>query len=281
MSELTDREIDQLRQMIGIFNQHNTFTGTQDFKGPVHFYARCEIGADIYDRNGNKIIELKPQTNAVDYLQIINGATAADGGGVSVAAVGSDANTKLAFYVNGASTVAQSNAETHSWIIFSGNAESTTNTILELTPIVDGLRFFRMMSAPESGTDFEQAPKMIAVGHGTNPGMVLGTQQLGKFYLGANMGNNTILILNSVSSATDGADLNHLEIINAATPSGPTISSEGVDTNIPITIAPKGTGKVLLTKKLNATGLPTSSSGLATGDIWVDTTGGLNILKIV
>lgn len=28
-------------------------------------------------------------------------------------------------------------------------------------------------------------------------------------------------------------------------------------------------------------GLPTSSAGLATGDVWVDTTGGLNILKIV
>lgn len=33
--------------------------------------------------------------------------------------------------------------------------------------------------------------------------------------------------------------------------------------------------------KLAVVGLPTSLAGLSTGDIWVDTTGGLNILKIV
>lgn len=33
--------------------------------------------------------------------------------------------------------------------------------------------------------------------------------------------------------------------------------------------------------KLRVVGLPTASAGLAAGDIWVDTTGGLNILKIV
>lgn len=33
--------------------------------------------------------------------------------------------------------------------------------------------------------------------------------------------------------------------------------------------------------QLNITGLPTSSAGLNTGDVWCDTTGGLNVLKIV
>lgn len=35
------------------------------------------------------------------------------------------------------------------------------------------------------------------------------------------------------------------------------------------------------TSKLNILGLPTSAAGLNTGDVWVDITGGLNILKIV
>jgi len=40
-------------------------------------------------------------------------------------------------------------------------------------------------------------------------------------------------------------------------------------------------GKTTGNSKFGITGLPTSASGLAYGDIWCDTTGGLNILKIV
>ena len=42
-----------------------------------------------------------------------------------------------------------------------------------------------------------------------------------------------------------------------------------------------GIGTTTPTSKLSVVGLPTSTAGLSTGDIWVDTTGGLNILKIV
>lgn len=40
-------------------------------------------------------------------------------------------------------------------------------------------------------------------------------------------------------------------------------------------------GSTTALSKLRVVGLPTSAAGLAAGDIWVDTTGGLNILKIV
>ena len=40
-------------------------------------------------------------------------------------------------------------------------------------------------------------------------------------------------------------------------------------------------GATTSTSKLNIAGLPTSAAGLNAGDIWIDTTGGLNILKIV
>lgn len=40
-------------------------------------------------------------------------------------------------------------------------------------------------------------------------------------------------------------------------------------------------GSATALSKLRVVGLPTSSAGLASGDIWIDTTGGLNILKIV
>ena len=42
-----------------------------------------------------------------------------------------------------------------------------------------------------------------------------------------------------------------------------------------------GIGTITPTSKLSIIGLPTSSAGLNTGDIWIDTTGGLNIVKIV
>ena len=42
-----------------------------------------------------------------------------------------------------------------------------------------------------------------------------------------------------------------------------------------------GIGTASPGSKLSIVGLPTSTAGLSSGDIWVDTTGGLNILKIV
>ena len=42
-----------------------------------------------------------------------------------------------------------------------------------------------------------------------------------------------------------------------------------------------GIGTTSPRSKLSVVGLPTSASGLTSGDIWCDTTGGLNILKIV
>ena len=42
-----------------------------------------------------------------------------------------------------------------------------------------------------------------------------------------------------------------------------------------------GIGTTSPGSKLSVVGLPTSASGLTSGDIWCDTTGGLNILKIV
>jgi hypothetical protein len=42
-----------------------------------------------------------------------------------------------------------------------------------------------------------------------------------------------------------------------------------------------GIGTTTPRSKLSVVGLPTSASGLTSGDIWCDTTGGLNILKIV
>jgi len=42
-----------------------------------------------------------------------------------------------------------------------------------------------------------------------------------------------------------------------------------------------GIGVVASASVLGIVGLPTSAAGLAAGDVWVDTTGGLNILKIV
>lgn len=72
---------------------------------------------------------------------------------------------------------------------------------------------------------------------------------------------NEYLEVDAVASA-----VNHFRVANAAASSGPTLSSAGDDTNIPITIAPKGTGAINLTPGTSGvviTGGPVDASAVA------------------
>lgn len=53
--------------------------------------------------------------------------------------------------------------------------------------------------------------------------------------------NPSLLLFTSVASA-----VNYMTLTNAATGSGPSLAAAGTDTNIPITLTPKGTGQLLL-----------------------------------
>ena len=68
-------------------------------------------------------------------------------------------------------------------------------------------------------------------------------------------------------------------LVNGANTASPTWNS-GNGMNLYVN-GNVGIGTTTPHSKLAVVGLPTSTAGLSSGDIWVDTTGGLNILKIV
>jgi hypothetical protein len=70
---------------------------------------------------------------------------------------------------------------------------------------------------------------------------------------------------------TDSLSTSYAANISGATGTGLVVQNNG---NV-------GIGTTTPGSKLSVVGLPTSVAGLSAGDIWVDTTGGLNILKIV
>lgn len=61
--------------------------------------------------------------------------------------------------------------------------------------------------------------------------------------------------------------VNNVRIANAATGNNPVVSSEGNDTNIGLTLTPKGTGIVNVTSNLTATSLTSSGNITASGNI--------------
>jgi hypothetical protein len=208
---------------------------------PSHAVGNLTIHGNIYDNYGNMLFQFNPQASAVNKFQFINGAS---GNGGSFSLAGGDAKGKLMIGIWGASTQAESNAESGAYINFAGNLDTTVNSILQLVPRENGLNFIRIESAANSGTDFLKSPLLVAVGVSNPTGLRIGTQQLGVISLGANMGNNKILALNSVSSSLEGVDLNHAEFTNATDPAGPILSTAGVGTNINLNLHPKGNGVV-------------------------------------
>lgn len=202
------------------------------------------LRGDVYDANGKLLFQLTPpQAAAANYFQFIGGAP---GNGGSFALQGADAKGKLIIGVRGQTTDAEATAETGAQIDLTGNIEGGLNNILQLVPGYDGtnqgINFIRIQS---SSTGI--AVRVLAVGADTNINLKLGTQALGTITLAANMGNNKILRLISVLSALEGADLNSVKITNALTGTGPTLATEGVDTNVDLLVSPKGNGAVSLT----------------------------------
>lgn len=84
-------------------------------------------------------------------------------------------------------------------------------------------------------------PSFVATGTDTNIGMDLSSKGTGtiSFWTG-NKARHVLDLLDTASS------VNYVSITPAAATSGPTIAALGSDTNIPLTLAAKGTGAILL-----------------------------------
>ena len=101
-------------------------------------------------------------------------------------------------------------------------------------------------------------------------------------------GNNNTIIGSNHSGTSNISGVNNIIIGNAVDSIGSADTTDTINIgNVFYATSIAGTAKIGIgnapsaTGRLNISNLPTSSAGLSSGDIWIDTTGGLNIIKIV
>jgi|TARA_R100001463_G_scaffold19567_1_gene47999 hypothetical protein len=127
-------------------------------------------------------------------------------------------------------------------------------------------------------------PDIIDMGFGTGDVTLTGTQTLtNKTLTSPKIGTkisdtngNELFLLTATSSA-----VNEFTVANAATGSGPTISSTGGDSNIDINITPKGTGDVVLagdTVKVGDSGAAATLTSNGAGTLTVTTGGAADLI---
>ena len=226
----------------------------------------------IDDANSNEMVVFSATASAVNHIQIANGAT---GSGPTLNAVGDDTNIDLSLTPKGSGNLVLDGL---SW----PNADGSANQVLETdgagnlswaaaggSPAMNDITDVTVTAAAKGdilvyngsawvdltvGSDGQilssnsaQATGLewVADGGGLSNVVEDTTPQLGgQLDVNGNAigdGTNELLTFTEDASA-----VNHLNIENEATGSGPILSSAGDDTNIDLNITPKGTGKIVL-----------------------------------
>jgi len=204
-----------------------TTTGTQTLTNKT--LTAPKIGTSILDTNGLELALLTATSSAVNEITLANAATNA---GPRISATGGDSNVDLDLLAKGTGHltvrgnsnpgVIQLNCEqnTHGQQIKS-QPHSTNTTNIMLLPQGADSTLVSLVSADTLTSKTLTSPKI-----GTN---ILDT------------GGNELLKLTATGSA-----VNELTLANAATGGAPILSATGGDTNIGITLTPKGSGAVKL-----------------------------------
>ena len=204
-----------------------TTTGTQTLTNKT--LTAPKIGTSILDTNGLELALLTATSSAVNEITLANAAT---NNGPRISATGGDSNVDLDLLAKGTGHltvrgnsnpgVIQLNCEqnTHGQQIKS-QPHSTNTTNIMLLPQGADSTLVSLVSADTLTNKTLTSPKI-----GTN---ILDT------------GGNELLKLTATGSA-----VNELTLANAATGGAPILSATGGDTNIGITLTPKGSGAVKL-----------------------------------
>jgi len=127
-------------------------------------------------------------------------------------------------------------------------------------------------------------PDIIDLGFGSGDVTLTGTQTLTNKTLTSPKIGTSILDTNGAQLAlltATGSAVNEFTIANAATGSGPTLSSTGDDSNIDINITPKGTGDVVLagdTAKVGDAGAAATLTSNGAGTLTVTTGGAADLI---
>jgi len=184
-------------------------TDTQTLTNKTLTAPKITSGSNIADSNGNELIEFPSAVaSAVNQLKLSNSAS---GNNVLLEGNGGDTNVSLELRPKG----------TGGAIIL---ADSDGNEVLKTERTASAVNEITVKNAATGSN-----PVIKATGE-ADTGISFDNDQ-----------DETILKLDSIASA-----VNNLKISNSATGSDVDIAAEGTDTNIDISLTPKGSGTVVL-----------------------------------
>jgi hypothetical protein len=182
------------------------------------------ITGDILDSNGNELLGFTTTGAAVNEINVTNAATGTD---PVISATGDDANINIGLTPKGTGDVVLSSGAD----LVLNNAQNLNITAASQT-VGAGTLTIPDLASTSQQVITENTTQTMTNKTLTNPVIAQVNDTNG----------NEILLLPATGSA-----VNEVTITNAATGSGPVISATGDDTNIDISLTPKGTGKVCLT----------------------------------
>ena len=169
--------------------------------------------------SNNQSLQVNNVASAVNYTQITGGVT---GVATSISSQGADTDVGLNLTMKGWNAI-KFNSSTGGQLFQIGQSTATTAT------------FFQSL-----GNATGNAPIFSSQGSDTNIGFSLQTKGAGSFNFTTG-GGQQVGITNTASAVY------YLQLTGAATGNAPTISAQGSDANINLTLTPKGTGVVSTT----------------------------------
>lgn len=200
----------------------------------------------IADANGNEQIIFTTTASAVNEVTLVNAAT---GNSPTLAASGGDTNVGINLRGKGSGgvTITDATDTTKQLAFLLSNSSTECKTTFNVQSSSGNTITFPDSSTTLVGTNVTQTLSNKTIASAT-----LATCRIANSgYLADNNGNEQITFTTTASA------VNEIKITNAATGNAPSIKSNGGDTNIPLLLTGKGTGKVRIGDAADATKLLT------------------------
>lgn len=176
--------------------------------------------------SGNQSLQVNNVASAVNYAQIVGAVT---GAAPNISAAGSDANISLSMIAKGSGS-----------LYFGGTGPASSS--FSVATVAGSVDYLQVVGSTGG------FPYYTASGASANINIGFYTKGTGNLLLGSVGG-----VVQARVSPTTSA-VNYLDLTGAATGNAPTISAQGSDANINLTLTPKGTGAVTTAASLTATG---------------------------
>jgi hypothetical protein len=171
--------------------------------------------------SGNQSLQINNVASAVNYAQIVGAVT---GSAPLISAIGTDTNIPLVLQGQGTGVVAL-------------GGTTAANSGFVVNPTTSSVNYLQV-----GGGATGSAPAFRVNGTDTNIGLAFTAKGSSNITFQGFSFGQFILALKPTASA-----VNLVQIQSATTGNGPTISTDGSDTNIGLTLTPKGTGVVSTT----------------------------------